>query len=363
LTSSPSPDLRGRRFLTLDGLRGIAAVAVMIWHTGATRYTPGSYLAVDLFFGLSGFVLAHAYGERDISFVRFAKGRLIRLYPLYLLSLVVAVGLYLVSAKRIDLPHGLNILSNLFMAPSVMPVGGHYWPYSFNIPTWSLLFELGINAVWFVLRPALSDRVMIVLLVIGAILMVGLSILAGGLDVGSSGTWFLVQGSIRVFYSFFAGLMAYRLWRRATIKLRAPPLLCLIALLVVFALPLPRMIMDPLAVVILFPVLIFVAAEVEPRSWSKPVFVQLGLASYAIYTIHGSVIWLVTFITGSPLQPRPWLVAMMPDSALGHLNYLVAAMTVCLGVPVALALDYAFDGPVRAWLTRRLLPRPRPAAQ
>ena len=89
------------------------------------------------------------------------------------------------------------------MLPSVMPVDGAYWPYRFNVSTWSLLFELGVNAVWFVLRPALSDRVMLVLLVIGAVLMVALSIVAGGLDVGSSGRWFLIQGSIRVFYRQF----------------------------------------------------------------------------------------------------------------------------------------------------------------
>lgn len=59
--------MKGQRFLVLDGLRGIAAAAVLWWHAGygfAFPYYPRhGYLAVDFFFGLSGFVLAHAYAE------------------------------------------------------------------------------------------------------------------------------------------------------------------------------------------------------------------------------------------------------------------------------------------------------------
>ena len=54
-------------FLALDGLRGVAAFAVVLYHLGEVFGPPipvNAPLAVDFFFMLSGFVLAHAYGER-----------------------------------------------------------------------------------------------------------------------------------------------------------------------------------------------------------------------------------------------------------------------------------------------------------
>jgi peptidoglycan/LPS O-acetylase OafA/YrhL len=61
----------GRRFHTLDGLRGVGALMVMAFHIGhseALRYFGNhfyeGYLAVDLFYVLSGVVLADAYEAR-----------------------------------------------------------------------------------------------------------------------------------------------------------------------------------------------------------------------------------------------------------------------------------------------------------
>jgi len=51
-------------FYMLDGLRGVAAVAVLMMHADPLFrpvWMRSAYLAVDLFFALSGFVLAHAY--------------------------------------------------------------------------------------------------------------------------------------------------------------------------------------------------------------------------------------------------------------------------------------------------------------
>ena len=75
-----SPD----RFVSLDGLRGIAAIAVMLFHV-SLGYMPGGSLAVDFFFCLSGFVIALAFGKRfanGLSFRAFAKARFARLYPM-----------------------------------------------------------------------------------------------------------------------------------------------------------------------------------------------------------------------------------------------------------------------------------------
>src|ERR1700748_2589335 len=89
----------GRRmFYTIDGLRGLAALLVVMRHTiplhGGTLNSPSSYLAVELFFQFSGFVIAHAYDKRfaeGLGFWEFAKIRFIRLYPLYFIAFAIAV--------------------------------------------------------------------------------------------------------------------------------------------------------------------------------------------------------------------------------------------------------------------------------
>jgi peptidoglycan/LPS O-acetylase OafA/YrhL len=78
------------KYEVLDGMRGVAAIAVVMFHAasffGALR-PPSAYLAVDFFFALSGFVLGYAYDRRlagGMSAVNFMLRRLIRLYPLYI---------------------------------------------------------------------------------------------------------------------------------------------------------------------------------------------------------------------------------------------------------------------------------------
>ena len=86
-------------FAALDGVRGIAALAVMMFHIAwwphFGRPFPSAYLAVDLFFALSGFVVAHAYSPRlsqGMSPWGFLRLRVVRLWPLYALGLAVGVA-------------------------------------------------------------------------------------------------------------------------------------------------------------------------------------------------------------------------------------------------------------------------------
>src|SRR5882757_166487 len=94
------------RYLVLDGLRGVAAFAVILDHVPEAMVNgalPGRALSVDFFFVLSGFVLAHAYANRletNLTPLNFMRLRLIRLYPLYLLGVMIALPLSLYSALR-----------------------------------------------------------------------------------------------------------------------------------------------------------------------------------------------------------------------------------------------------------------------
>ena len=93
----------GRVFHTLDALRGIAAIGVVVFHMSklfTPIATPGGYLAVDLFFMMSGVVLSHAYEPRfraGMGTLDFMRARLIRLYPLYLAGALFGIVVTLAS--------------------------------------------------------------------------------------------------------------------------------------------------------------------------------------------------------------------------------------------------------------------------
>src|SRR5579875_1689596 len=93
--TSATPDqlARGKRYLTLDAMRGVAAFFVVMRHAEVQGWSPHySHLAVDLFFLLSGFVLSYAYDERLAAGLRFGKFmafRLQRLAPIHLFGAIL----------------------------------------------------------------------------------------------------------------------------------------------------------------------------------------------------------------------------------------------------------------------------------
>jgi len=329
--------LEKRQFVTLNGLRGVAAIAIYTGHLPDPTFKdlmPVRYLGVDFFFVLSGFVLAHAYGERlrsGMGVVEFMARRYIRLWPLYLLGslagLAVAVqfgwsassiaiaavcALLFVPKPTLDLSHGLH--------PS----------FPLNSPAWSLFFELVANAVYGAVARFLSWRVLGGLLVIGAAMVITTRLYYGGMDVGPSLAR-LPGGFGRVAWSFFAGVAVYRLW-----QLRPgpafSPLLCVALLVAMLTIKFMM-----LWVFIGFPLLVYLAANAEPKGRLASVFTQLGVISYGLYAIHQPVIALVSRVL--PME-SPW-------ASVALLIPLVAAVIV---------LDRWFDAPVRRWLEARILP-------
>jgi peptidoglycan/LPS O-acetylase OafA/YrhL len=158
-------DTSGRsnsRLEFLDAQRGVAAFCVVLLHLFSfqmlPRVLPNAYLAVDFFFVLSGFVLAHAYGHRlglDMSFREFAMSRIIRLYPLALVSMLIGLSIILLKylAYPDKVPHLPVILQaaalNLFILPD-LAVNKLFKTgvFPLNGPIWSLSLELFFNLLW-----------------------------------------------------------------------------------------------------------------------------------------------------------------------------------------------------------------------
>ena len=148
------------RIAGLDGLRGVAAMAILAHHIGVLRHESiffsHGYLAVDFFFLLSGFVIGGAYEPRmaaGMTFWRYAQIRLIRLYPLIALGAVAGAVSFILTNK--PLPVWTALWFQLAFIPFAVT---RVEAYPLNGVQWSLFFELFINAVHAALYRFLTTR-------------------------------------------------------------------------------------------------------------------------------------------------------------------------------------------------------------
>ena len=107
------------RFVYLDFFRFVFALLVALLHFQGAVYFAKSYLAVDFFFILSGFVLTHAYlakAQRPNFLLLFFIDRVARLYPLYLLTMAALAILNIVfyASKGIGLESGWSYQDGYF---------------------------------------------------------------------------------------------------------------------------------------------------------------------------------------------------------------------------------------------------------
>lgn len=275
----------------LDALRGVAALAVLIFHL-FPHAVPHGYLAVDFFFMLSGFVMANAYQAKldsGWSSWQFFRIRLIRLYPLYALGLVLgfAFALAQIHARAISYsyPAATGIfVAGLFFIPSV----GMMFP--FDGVLWSLFFEVAAN----ILHSFVGRRRGVSTLAIAAgLAVVGLSVLAwryGSLNVGFL-TRDMVGGVCRVTFAYIAGMLLQRLGRRHYGSIAAGSITVL--LLALFCIPAQSGLYDLCAVIVAFPVIVFLAASTDLQGFPSTLGILLGRLSYAVYVLQTPVARIV----------------------------------------------------------------------
>jgi peptidoglycan/LPS O-acetylase OafA/YrhL len=366
-----------RSFVTLDGLRGMAALAVVTRHgpayfasvsiyetTDAGTFAVGpffeSYLAVDFFFVLSGFVLAHAYGRRfreGLTTVQFMTVRLIRLYPLYFLALAMSA----VSVWG-QVAHGdINILRNLGTAVFFLPVmpdtSSHATAalFPFNVPAWSLFFELLANLGFGLMGVRLSNFKLFVIVLIASLALSG-AVAAGLFGFGAAGKgamdagfqWQSVwAGCLRVTYSFFAGVLVYRVWSSSRQTFRVSPLLVLLLLIAILAAhpsPTYRTAFDLIVTIAIFPMIIWVGAGCVVNGPIASIFGWLGLTSYAVYVLQ------------SPLYDLTWIASRKLWGDTSNFGVTYGIIFVVFVFAVAIMSDRYFDRPVRSILTARFTP-------
>ena len=347
-------------FEMLDVIRGLAAIMVAEGHLAHyffDKQMPGRYLAVDVFFVLSGFVLAHAYEPRfaqGLRAGRFLTIRLIRLYPLYLVGFLLGLlNLWLTDmAQHVTLlgyylPFA-TVFAMLFLPLMIAPVpNGPGTLYPLDHPAWTLLFELFANLLHAMIAPRLTNKMLHVIILVSGAALIGVTMHFGYLDVGYRIDDF-AAGVPRVCFSYFLGVRLYRSWCERAEKKVAGTWAILAALIALLLLPVPqewRACYDLVAVLVLIPTLIYHAASVNLRGvgrWLLP----LGAASYAYYVLH------VPFgLLCATLAARAGFDLTALAEPLGGVLVMGALLGLCL------LLDHVYDRPVRRFLTARVLGR------
>lgn len=335
--------MNGRRFRVLDGMRGIAAFAVLDRHAGAGFGTPfyaeHGYLAVDFFFMLSGFVLAHAYEAKiagGMMFSDFVRLRLIRLYPMLLAAGVLGALCFspgwsgstgeLVALNAADfvlLPLGLLFHSATF------PV---------NIPLWSLFFELCANGVYFFAarRPGREAAKAVAYLVASGLVLTVIAWWASQLGaVGVNSPLSFLAGFPRVAFSFGVGVLMFRFSVHGLFP-SLPDYVPACVLAVLLAVPDCGWWYDVLCVLLVFPLLLGLGSQAIESARVSRFWLLCGALSYPVYVVHEPVLRAVFRLCGPGVWP--------------------CGLAMALVLVVAYALLRWYDEPVRAALAARLQP-------
>lgn len=328
----------------MDCLRGIAAIGVMFFHFSIIGIPIANhgYLAVDLFFMLSGFVMSHAYYDRlnRIGFYDFVKMRLIRIMPLSILGLLFGTVYFLLryftqSYSQYSLSDILvGTTLNIFLVPKLwITPAPTDTIFATNTPLWSLSLELFINFMWasFIFR--FKNHLIALLIILSAIIIIAYSLINGSADVGA--TWpTYVGGVARAIFGFFMGFMLWK-YRPIPNKSFVYSIISAVTLIVIIFSPNIGPIYDIFVVVFVFPYLIYTASSADYRSERK-IFNIAGNLSYPLYVIHVPILM--------------FLVGVMKLFKIDEASYLIGTLASITCIASAIILDLCYDRPIRSML-------------
>lgn len=360
-----------QHYQVLDGLRGVAALMVVIFHT-FEAYADSSvfrqkvnhgYMAVDFFFLLSGFVVAYAYDDRWGRMTQwdFYKRRLIRLQPMVVMGNVIGASLFYLQAAPIFplIAHTpvwkmlLVMLVGCTMIPltPAMDIRGWDEMHPLDGPAWSLFFEYIANILYALWLRRLGLRWLSVLTVLAGAFLVQMLVWGPRGDV--IGGWSINReqlhiGFARLLFPFLAGMLLMRSGKRLQVKNAF--LWCSLLLVVSFSLPRfggPQHLWvnglyEAFCIIVVYPLVVAMGAgSVGEAPWGSRF---LGEISFPLYITHyGLIYWYTAWVTRDH-------VPAARGAAVGVVMFFAA-------VGIAYACLKWYDEPVRKWLGARFLPR------
>jgi peptidoglycan/LPS O-acetylase OafA/YrhL len=354
--TAPGADLlkTKQHFEILDGLRGIAALAIVLFHfmemvyPFSENFIAHGFLAVDFFFCLSGFVIAYAYDDRigKMGMIEFLKSRLIRLHPLVILGSVLGLLAFLFDpfSNQSELYSTgkllLIFLSSILLIP--FPVIGEraFNLFGLNAPAWSLFWEYVANFIYASILYKLSRRYLLLLTIIAAIGLCYVSHKADGSLLGGWSKDNFWDGCARISYSFLAGMLIYR--SNWIIKNKLGFIGLSILLLLSFLMPFStwNWFTEPFVVLFYFPLIVALGAGSTLTQGLKKLCQFSGNISYPLYMVHYSVMWMFLnyYTSNKPGTSQLFLIITIGTILLVGLAYLVMRF---------------YDTPVRRYLTNK----------
>lgn len=335
--------MQGRTFSVLDGIRGVSALVVVFYHLETAQLSNNivfhsGYLAVDLFFLMSGFVIAYAYEKKLIGGMYlsdFMVTRGIRLYPVYLLStifgLFVAIAASLLSKDPERLSEAFVSLPFALLAIPHLSADGLTW-FPLAPPAWSLFYEVLLNFAYALLIQHLSDKRLALATVGSLSILTVLIAFNGGVDG---------VGPLRCIFGISAGVLLYRKWSGGLLPLAKFPIYVpLLGTLFVTMLPSEGawcLLTVPVALAVLFPLIVLTAINQQPSELVTKTMMYLGALSYPIYLLH----W-------------PILLTVRKAASFGELTIVQQDILTISGTIITSALILRFyDEPIRSIIANR----------
>jgi peptidoglycan/LPS O-acetylase OafA/YrhL len=366
----------------LDGLRGVAAIVVVLFHIMET-YSAGpayqiinhGYLAVDFFFVLSGFVIGYAYDDRwdRMTMWSFFKRRLIRLQPMMIMGTVVGACLYgfgqCETFNLIGNIPGWKVLLAFVMGLLMIPCGmnmdirGWGETNSFNGPNWSLTWEYFANIIYALILRHLPKVAIFILTLIAGFCTLDLCLnwnVFGLLTEARDpqiytviGGWSLTAEQVyiaitRLSYPFLCGLLISRVGK--FIEVKGGFWWCSLILVVLLSLPcvggegsILNGAYNAISILVLFPLVVVMGAGSAIKGErSARVCDFLGQLSYPLYITH------------YPLMYMQMSWAWSHPEAPVYMHVMVGIGVFVLSLALAYGCLKIYDIPVRKWLIEKL---------
>ncbi|MGN1045462.1 MAG: acyltransferase family protein [Candidatus Cryptobacteroides sp.] len=361
-----------QHYILLDGLRGVAALMVVCYHffegfatSPADQKFNHGYLAVDFFFVLSGFVIGYAYDDRwkSMKVKEFFRRRIVRLHPMVILGAILGVISFCiqgcvkwdgtpVSPMMVILAMVLGMLM-LPVFPGTGPeVRGNGEMFPLNGPSWSLFFEYIGNIMYALFLRRLPTRWLTAFTALYGASLAAFTLANGSgfWNVGVGWTFAghnFIGGFLRMSFSFSAGLLLSRNYRKINVK----GAFWICALVIVSLLSVPYLggekmpwingIFDLVCILGVFPSLVLLGAggSAEGKVSSK-ICSFVGEISYPLYIIHYPFMYLFyAYVWKHGLAfSDVWYIAL-------------GIFATC--ILTAYAASRLYDRPVRRWLSRR----------
>ncbi|WP_161981580.1 acyltransferase family protein [Aurantiacibacter suaedae] len=327
----PPPQARLAR---LDGLRGLAALAVVLFHYTAQfpNFVPGGLVpftfdagayGVHLFFMISGFVILMSIAQRGTG--HFARSRFIRLYPVFWAAVLLTSLVLTINPLLGPGPTPLQLLANLTMFEQyahIEPIDGAYWSLSYELGFYIMMFALFASPLhrWIGWLPTWMTLGAAAFPIIGWAIPHPLHLMIG----------------ISSYSHLFAAGLALYLGRTEGFSARHVAVLVLV--------PLVQGLHDGLtgALIVAVAVLAMIWGTAPGRQLPRAAawLTGLGAISYALYLIHQMIGYVV--------------LAQLEAAGLGAWAALL--LTVAVALALASVLTWAIEKPAAHWLGR-VLPR------